>query len=313
MPPLGVLEARHVAHTTPGSAPIPRRPPPDAALVAEAITQADGAAAAAGVVVRESVDRAEFATICELFREVWSEDPDDPAITPALLQALSYAGNYVAVAAQSGHIVGACVGFHGIGAAGWDLHSHIAGVARRARGRSVGFAMKTHQRAWALRHGIETITWTFDPLVRRNAYFNLTKLGARSRVYLENFYGRMSDGINRGDETDRLLVEWRLSDERVRRACAGQPADVSVDTLRAVGAALGLSADPGGRPVRGNTTASTVLVEVPADIEGLRTAGSSSATQWRQSLREVLGGLLHEGATVTGFAAPGWYVVEADR
>jgi predicted GNAT superfamily acetyltransferase len=83
--------------------------------------------------------------------------------------------------------------------------------------------------------------------------------------------------------------------------------------LRAEGAALGLSADSGGKPVGGNTNASTVLVEVPADIESLRTADSASATQWRQSLREVLGGLLREGATVTGFAAPGGYVVQRDR
>jgi predicted GNAT superfamily acetyltransferase len=299
-----------VASHLSGAVPPPRRQPLSAVLVAEATAQADAAAAAAGVVVREAVDRAEFDRICELFRQVWSEDPSDPAITPALLQALSFAGNYVAVADHGGAVVGACVGFHGLGAAGWDLHSHIAGVARQARGRSVGFAMKTHQRAWALRHGIDAITWTFDPLVRRNAYFNLTKLAAKSGVYLENFYGRMSDGINRGDETDRLLVEWRLSEEPVRSACAGRPPKLSPADLRAAGAALGLSAGPGGRPVRGNTDASTVLVEVPADIESLRTADSSSATQWRQSLREVLGGLLHEGATVTGFAAPGWYVVQ---
>jgi predicted GNAT superfamily acetyltransferase len=284
-----------------------------AVLIAEATAQADTAAGAAGVVVRHAVDRAEFGRICELFREVWSEDPNDPAITPALLQALSYAGNYVTVADDGGDIVGACVGFHGLGAAGWDLHSHIAGVARQARGRSVGFAMKTHQRAWALGHGIDAITWTFDPLVRRNAYFNLTKLAARSSVYLENFYGRMSDGINRGDETDRLLAEWRLCDDPVRRACAGEPTTLDPANLRAAGAALGLSAGPGGEPVRGNTDAPTVLVEVPADIEALRTVDSSCASEWRRSLREVLGGLLREGATVTGFAPPGWYVVATDR
>ena len=77
--------------------------------------------------------------------------------------------------------------------------------------RNVGYALKLHQRAWALQRGIATITWTFDPLVRRNAYFNLAKLGVRATRYLPNFYGAMQDPINAGDDTDRLLVDWDLA------------------------------------------------------------------------------------------------------
>lgn len=274
------------------------------------MTAADSAAAAAGIVVREVDDPAEFGVICDLFRHIWAEDPNDPAITPLLLHALAYAGNYVAVADQRGDLVGACVGFHGVTPTGWELHSHIAGVTPRARGRSVGFALKTHQRAWALRHGLDRISWTFDPLVRRNAYFNLSKLAARSRAYLENFYGPMSDGINRGDETDRLLADWRLLDEPVKRACAGQPQHPDVTHLRDTGAAIGLSADSAGRPVLGSVDATIVLVGVPADIEAIRLVDTSLAMAWRQSLRRVLGGLLLDGALVTGFTGSGWYVVQ---
>ena len=76
---------------------------------------------------------------------------------------------------------------------------------------------------WALARGLAQVSWTFDPLVRRNAYFNLAKLGARPRAYLVNFYGPMSDGINAGDDTDRLEAQWRLDDPRVFRASAGEP------------------------------------------------------------------------------------------
>ncbi len=226
---------------------------------------------------------------------------------------MAYAGSYVAVAKAGSDLVGACAGFYGQIDQEWELHSHIAGVTSKARGRSVGFALKTHQRAWALHRGLDRISWTFDPLVRRNAYFNLSKLAARPRTYLQDFYGPMTDGINAGDETDRLVAEWRLLDESVARACAGRPEEPDIDALLASGAVVGLSADGAGRPVVGAVDALTVLVGVPADIEQMRAVDRPSALAWRRGLRQVWGGLLAEGAQVSGFARTGWYVVRRCR
>lgn len=275
-----------------------------------AMAEANAAAAAAGVVVREVAGAVELAGVCELFGQIWSEDPNDPSLSPLLLHALSHAGSYVAVAEAGEELLGACVGFFGLADQKWELHSHIAGVAARARGRSVGFALKTHQRAWALHRGLDQISWTFDPLVRRNAYFNLTKLAARPRAYLVDFYGPMTDGINSGDETDRLLAEWRLLDEPVGWACAGRPGEPDIDALLAAGATIGLRADAAGGPVVENLDGSTVLVGIPADIEQQRVEDRAKAVAWRRGLREVLGGLLSDGAVVTGFARAGWYVVQ---
>ena len=68
------------------------------------------------------------------------------------------------------------------------------------------------------------IAWTYDPLIRRNAYFNLAKLGARPVEYLPNFYGAMDDAINGGTETDRMLVRWELRSDLAVAACAGEAA-----------------------------------------------------------------------------------------
>lgn len=208
---------RAVAPAVPGQ--LLRSPQPAAAA---ALADADASARAAGVTIREPTDLVELARLCELFRGVWQEDPSDPSMTVVVLHALAHTGNYVSAAYDGDTLVGGCVGFlSAVG--GSELHSHIAGVAGTARGRSVGFALKTHQRAWALARGLAQVSWTFDPLVRRNAYFNLAKLGARPRAYLVNFYGPMSDGINAGDDTDRLEAQWRLDDPRVFRASAGEP------------------------------------------------------------------------------------------
>ena len=137
-----------------------------------------------------------------LFDEIWAPQDGSSLMHVDLLRALTKSGNYIGGAfdLRSGKLLGACVGFFGPPAHA-ELHSHIAGVVPAGLGRSVGFALKLHQRAWALRRRVAVIAWTYDPLICRNAYFNLAKLGARPAEYLPNFYGTMGDAINGGTET----------------------------------------------------------------------------------------------------------------
>jgi predicted GNAT superfamily acetyltransferase len=56
-----------------------------------------------------------------------------------------------------------------------------------------------------------------------------------------------------------------------------------------------------------------VLVAVPSDIERLRHHDPGRAAAWRSALREVLGGLMADGARVTGFDRAGWYVLSKEE
>jgi predicted GNAT superfamily acetyltransferase len=264
---------------------------------------ADRAARAAGVSVRELDAIDELAAVCRLFQDIWRPPPARPLATTELLRALTKAGNYLAGAYERDRLVGACVGFFGAPADG-TMHSHIAGVDPAMAGRSVGFALKLHQRAWALRRGVGAIAWTFDPLVGRNAYFNLAKLGAGAAEYLPDFYGGMDDEVNGGDETDRLLVHWDLGEPSVVAACAGRPHRVAHHD-----AVVALGRTAGGAPEVGVLDAPTLLVGVPADVAALRASDPDVAKEWRVAVRDVLGGLLADGARVAGFDRAGWYVV----
>ncbi|WP_200800015.1 GNAT family N-acetyltransferase [Jatrophihabitans endophyticus] len=280
--------------------------PADAAL-ADAIRVADAAARASGVRVRQVGSLAELDAVDRLFEAIW-QPGKHPPVTTELMRAFGKAGNYVAAAFDGETLVGACVGF--FAAPSHDaLHSHIAGVSPDARARSVGFALKLHQRAWALAHGVSVVGWTFDPLVGRNAYFNLVKLGARPVEYLPNFYGPMRDALNSDDDTDRLLVHWHLTSPAARRAGEGRPAPVDVGTMRRQGVVTALAVSEGGEPVVGSLDGDTLLVAVPADVEALRAASPAVARRWRQALRDTLGVLLADGAHVAGFDRAGWYVV----
>ncbi|HEV2782746.1 MAG TPA: GNAT family N-acetyltransferase [Actinophytocola sp.] len=269
---------------------------------------ADAAAAAAGVRIRELVEPAELGAVPVVFHGIWRPDPADPPVTPTLLRAMAKAGNYVTGAYDGDRLVGACVGFFGSPLSN-ELHSHVTGVAAAAAGRGVGFALKLHQRAWALGRGVSTITWTFDPLVRRNAFFNLVKLGATAAEYLPNFYGGMHDDINGGDDSDRLLVRWDLRAAEVTAACGGTPAASHAEAELARGAVVALARSDHDLPVAGSLDGRTVLVATPRDVERLRPADPDRARRWRTAVRDVLGTLMADGAKIAGFDRAGWYVV----
>ena len=189
-------------------------------------------------------------------------------------------------------------------------------------GRSVGFALKVHQRAWALQHDATEIAWTYDPLIRRNAYFNLVKLGAWPAEYLPNFYGGMHDQINGGGDTDRVLVTLGPARPPRRRGLRGhdQPGQ-RAGAARGRGlrwrwrstptgtrpcppagpgiAGTGCRPGAGARPVPSRLTSSGCGPATPAPP---RPGGPRSATRWAQ--------LMAAGGRVTGFDRAGWYVIE---
>jgi predicted GNAT superfamily acetyltransferase len=271
----------------------------------EATQAAVAAAAAADVVIRELHRLDHLQAAQRLFEEIWRPAEGEPSpMTVGLLRALAHAGNYVVGAFAGTRMVGASAGFF-TAPSEPALHSHITGVAPGGQHRGIGFALKVHQRAWALARGVPLIVWTFDPLVARNAWFNLAKLGARPTGYLEDFYGPMPDAINAGMASDRLLLAWELDDPAVADACAGRPRQPSPELAKAEPA---LTVGPDVEPVACPTDAPAVTVAAPPDVEALAPAQRRA---WRVAVREALGGRLAAGAAVTGFLRhPDRYVVE---
>lgn len=215
----------------------------------------------------------ELSAMNDTFAQVWGSG--SPQIPLDLLRAMSHADGYVAGAFAGDRMVGASFGFLAVHHGELSLHSHVTGVVSAARGLHVGTTMKEHQQDWARGRGVAAITWTFDPLVRRNAWFNLGRLGARPIDYLVDFYGDLGDEINAGDESDRLLVRWDVT----------TPADGSA------------------RAPEDCTTVGT-----PQDIESLRRIDPGEALRWRRSMRDGLSEAARLGRIV-GFTLEGDYLI----
>jgi predicted GNAT superfamily acetyltransferase len=221
-----------------------------------------------------------------VFAALWGEG-GVPQVN--VFRAIQHAGGYLAVAEVDSTVVAGSLGFLGRASDGEALlHSHITGVAPGHADRGIGYALKQHQREWCLSRGIERIEWTFDPLVRRNAHFNLNKLGATATAYHADFYGPMDDAINAGDESDRLVATWRLLDPP-----RGGDTDGPV--------VLDIGED--GSPVVRRGTGQLLRFRIPATVR------DDQRRAWRHAVRETLGSAIADGYIAVTMTADGCYVV----
>jgi len=214
----------------------------------------------------------------DIFDKTWAMT-SGTEITPNLLQAMVHSGSYLSGAFIDGKCVGAAFAFPATNG-GLHLHSHMTAVLDEYRDQGVGYALKLDQWHWAKKNNFSEISWTFDPLVSRNAKLNLIKLGVNISSYHPNFYGDMPDALNAGDESDRLMVSWKVVGENpVQRELVLTP-----------------------KP-------NDILIQIPADIVAIRSSDREENLHWRRKVREQFQQAFKQGGQVVGFSANSEYVV----
>lgn len=242
----------------------------------------------AGVVVRTVHGATEIRAVSELLARVWGTPADTSPAPRNVLSAIADTDGYVAGAWLDGELVGASFGVTYLDTDGPALRSQVTGTLRPRHG--VGEALKRHQRAWAAERGMRRITWTFDPLVRSNAHFNLVRLGARIVRFVPDFYGSLDDGLNGADETDRCVVSWEVA--------AGERASPMVSSAQLLAdgshrALLGVDAD--GEPHLFDHLGPAVLVATPDDIVAMRQTQPDLAVCWRRAIRRAFSAAFDAG------------------
>lgn len=270
-----------------------------------------------GTVLRPFAGREEIEACVALQRAVWGDGFSD-LTSPALLRIVPELGGVAAGAFSPTGAMDAFV-FGVTGLAPEDrsrpLHwSHMLAVRPQARGRDLGYRLKLYQRRALLALGIGTVRWTFDPLVSKNAYLNLGRLGARPRAYVRDYYGRGEDSaLSAGIGTDRFVVEWALADPQVQAVIDG-----GGETLRLGEAthAPAVNTRPGGErpeplappfplpsvePDGPRPVATPLRVEIPDDVQAVRHERPEAAAAWRASTRYAFEELLARGYRVSGF------------
>lgn len=269
---------------------------------------------AAGVRAAEVHEMAQLHPISDLFAEVWGRNDEGVPMPTEVLRSIAHAGGLISAVydVDSAALLGAAVlGRDEPGSS----YGYIAAARPGAGDRGIGYALKQHQRAWCLARGITRMRWTFDPLVSRNARFNLSKLGAVVDHYELAFYGQMSDAINGSDPADRLVADWRLDGQRAIAAGQGtlsQPTTPATSTA-AVSTPANES-EPADSDAAGPDGGLAFLrsgaeawCRVPTDIVELRRTDPAQASAWRLQVRERLSGAFADGWLADGANRDGWY------
>ena len=190
------------------------------------------------VAIRVCASLGEFEECVALQQEVWGFSDLD-LVPLRMFSVASKIGGQVIGAFDGDRMVGFALAIPGNRNGHTYLHSHMLAVAESHRNQGLGRTIKLFQRDDAISRGYELMEWTFDPLEIKNAYLNLSKLGAIARRYNINQYGITSSPLQGFLPTDRLVAEWWLKSKRV-------------DTLLSTGSLPAVPVD--------------LRVEVPAEI-----------------------------------------------
>ncbi|MDN7228116.1 GNAT family N-acetyltransferase [Planococcus sp. N064] len=246
------------------------------------------------ITLRKLESNADMRLIQQLERDVWDMSP-----VPTHQTFTASKNGGILVGAFDGEaLVGYCYGFAGFKDGKTYLCSHMMGILPAYQSMGIGKRLKLEQRSIAKQMGYDLITWTFDPLESRNAHLNTSKLFGISRTYIEDCYGEMDDGLNRGLPTDRLQIEWWISSGRVEGSWTPEvdeyrnPFDISRSSLGFPVLQLPENDLPQG--------AEGYEVPVPQDFQTIKKQEPGLALDWRMKIRSVFQYLFEAGFAVTG-------------
>jgi predicted GNAT superfamily acetyltransferase len=251
----------------------------------------------------------DLAAVEVLQRAVWPGSETDVVPAHVMITAVHNGGLVVGAFVEE-QLVGFVFGFPGIEFTPDGPRpkhcSHMLGIHPDQRDSGIGFALKRAQWQLVRYQGLDHVTWTYDPLLSRNAYLNIAKLGAVCSTYRRSEYGDMRDGLNAGLPSDRFQVDWWINTRRVERRLGKRPRkplkleNFSKAELHPL---YTLHRDRWPRPPEHVAVldGKLALAEIPSDFSALKDADFALARDWRFFTRELFETAFGQGYLVTDF------------
>ena len=250
------------------------------------------------ITIRPIVSEEECQACIRLQHEIWGDDFTDVVPVSILRIAQRLGGVTAGAFDEHDRLLGFVFGMTGLIDGRIAHWSDMLAVSPAARDRGIGRRLKLHQRDALRALGISTMYWTYDPLVARNAFLNLVRLGARPTEYIENFYGETGSPLHDRIGTDRFIVEWNFSRDDAART------DVAPQTSDGDGHSRIVNPASEGEPPRRLDLAddAEIRVEIPRDITALMDHDVEMAQAWRETTRRAFTHYLKRGYHVAGFS-----------
>ncbi|HUQ45864.1 MAG TPA: GNAT family N-acetyltransferase [Gemmatimonadaceae bacterium] len=268
--------------------------------------------------IRRVQTHAEYVACVELQMATWGAGFRE--IIPATMLKISQRLGGVTAGAfgDDGTLVGFIFGITGI-ERGEIVHwSDMLAVREDARNQGIGRRLKDFQRDAVRAVGATRMYWTFDPLVARNAHFNLNRLGARVSEYVTDMYGvDTGSALHTGVGTDRLIVVWPVTADGAPAASrpSGEPVHVEVAPPSHGAPVLNdrFESDA-AQPRLDPPLPAMVRIEIPSDILAVRAESGAAASRCRAETRRAFQWALANGYEVQRFErathdGPGHYLL----
>jgi chorismate synthase len=249
----------------------------------------------APIAIRTLTSQKDLDACVALQEETWGSDFPEMAST-GILKIVQKVGGIAAGAFDTNEqLVGFVFGISGV-RNGTQAHwSHMLAVVGEHQNSGLGRTLKEFQKTSLLEMGISRMYWTFDPLVARNAHFNLNRLGVQIESYVESMYGEGDRGkLDSVIGTDRFIADWNLERDPPSSPILLPESIQTVNTDFSNG-------EPTPRDTS-NAGGEVAYVEIPEEIGELKAEDPTKAKAWRSSTRQAFGTLLTDGYRVTGFA-----------
>lgn len=173
--------------------------------------------------IRECTTFEDLSACVQLQREVFAL-PDIEISPVRHLIVTRHAGGFTLGAFHENNLVGFVLSVPAFLRGEKAFYSHMTAVKKEFQSYGIGGKLKWQQRERALQDDVKFIKWTYQPVLARNAFFNLEKLGVIIQHYEPNFYGTdyPNNDLKLGLDSDRLFAEWHLEDEKVVALSKGE-------------------------------------------------------------------------------------------
>lgn len=233
--------------------------------------------------------------IIKLHKSIWGLD-DFEITPPHIYKATLEAGGHILIAYKDKEPAGFIYGFPGCDSEGNRyFYIHNLGVEKKFRSLGIGLKLNLQLRKILLEESYNTVKWTFDPLESTNANLYIGKMGGIVEDYMKDYYGKMTDELNKNISSDRLIIKWEIKSSRVVEKLNNRDSFYTINDVEKSKCLNFIGKDKKPKNNKINYNSNFYFLEIPANYHEIKINTFDIIREWRLYVRNILQSFLKKG------------------
>src|SRR6056297_247475 len=234
-------------------------------------------------------------TIIKLHKSIWGLD-DFEITPPHIYKATLQTGGHILIAYKNKEPAGFIYGFPGFdGGCSRYFYIHNLGVEKKFRSLGIGLKLNFQLRKILLKESYSTVKWTFDPLESTNANLYIGKMGGIVEDYIKDYYGEMTDKLNKNISSDRLIIKWEIKSSRVVKKLNSGDSFFTRNDVEKSKCLNFISKDNKPKNNNYNSDSNFYFLEIPSNYHEIKANSFNIIKEWRVYVRNILQSFLEKG------------------